>query len=124
MKVRISGNSIRFRLRQSEVRRFEEDGEITEVTAFGPLAADKLSFVLKNTSANEFQVVYEANIITLKVPATLCREWTQTGLIGFNETIETGKGKSISILVEKDFACLDGTDTENEDAYPNPNLQC
>lgn len=26
------------------------------------------------------------------------------------------------LLVEKDFACLDGTNTDNEDTFPNPNI--
>jgi hypothetical protein len=124
MKVRISGNSIRFRLRQSEVKRFQQTGEIKEVTAFGGAAADRLTFVLKEGVAAEFQVKYEANTVTVEAPQSVCTEWTQTELVGFEELIDTGKGETIKILVEKDFKCLDGSDTENEDAFPNPNLHC
>jgi len=124
MRVRISGNSIRFRLRQSEVQRFGKHREIKEVISFGSFASEKLSFVLKSIPSNYFQVSYKSNAITVEVPEALCKEWTQTALVGFNETVDTDKGEAISILVEKDFACLDGTEVENEDAYPNPNHEC
>jgi len=106
------------------VQYFKDQGEITEVTAFGPLPSEKLSFVLKSNSSNDFQVAYAGSSVTVQVPQTLCIEWTHTGLVGFSETIDIGKGEVISILVEKDFACLDASDIENEDAYPNPNLEC
>ncbi|MBE7172419.1 MAG: hypothetical protein INR73_17660 [Williamsia sp.] len=124
MKVRISGNSIRFRLKQAEVHRFQQEKEVVEVTAFGPAHADKLSFVLKAGSSNDFSIAYQFNTVTLEVPPRVCHAWTTTELVGFEETIDTGKGEAIKILVEKDFACLDRTDVENEDTYPNPHLSC
>ena len=124
MKVRISGNSIRFRLKQSEVKRFAQTGEIKEETAFGVAATDKLSFILKEGIAPQFEISFEANTVTVKAPAIVCAEWTQTELVGFEETIATGKGETIKILVEKDFKCLDGIGAEDEDAYPNPGLHC
>ncbi|WP_375587860.1 DUF7009 family protein [Flagellimonas aurea] len=36
MKIRIKGNSIRFRLTQSEVKQLSETGSIIETTEFGP----------------------------------------------------------------------------------------
>lgn len=124
MKVRISGNSIRFRLKQPEVHRFQQTKEVVEVTAFGPASADKISFVLKASNSTGFSITYQSNTVTVEVPPQLCHEWTTTELVGFEQTIDTGKGESIKILVEKDFACLDRTALENEDTYPNPHLPC
>jgi hypothetical protein len=28
----------------------------------------------------------------------------------------------LDVLIEKDFACLDRNDKENEDTFPNPNV--
>ena len=124
MKVRISGNTIRFRLKQSEVQKFREQGNLTETLAFGTEDADILSFTLSVSSANEFGILNTNNVIIVKVPDTVANEWTHTQLVGFEEKIDTGKGKIIKILVEKDFKCLDGSDQENEDSYTNPNLHC
>lgn len=124
MKVRISGNSIRFRLKQSEVQTFGEQGTLSEITEFGMAADDALTFTLSVSPSNAFSISNSKNTIVIEVPELLAKEWTQTGLVGFEEQIDTGKGKIIKILVEKDFKCLDGSDKENEDSFPNPNLHC
>lgn len=124
MKVRISGNSIRFRLKQTEVRRFKEEGKIKEAVRFGVDTADQLSFVLQTTPLDNFQLSFQSNAIIVQVPQSTSDEWTSTELVGFEEKIDTGKGESITVLVEKDFKCLDRTDMDDEDAYPNPNMHC
>ncbi|MDN3656172.1 hypothetical protein QWZ08_11075 [Ferruginibacter paludis] len=124
MKIRISGNSIRFRLKQTEVKQFGEEGEIKEELSFGMLPADKLSFMLKAGNTSSFAISWESNQIMLQVPAALQAEWTNTDLVGFEKDIATGQGQLIRILVEKDFKCLDGSGVENEDTYSNPNQVC
>ena len=124
MKVRISGNSIRFRLKQSEVQTFGEQGILSEITEFGTAVEDTLTFTLSVSSSHTFRISNIDNTIVIEVPQMLAKKWTQTGLVGFEEHINTGKGKTIKILVEKDFKCLDGSDKENEDSFPNPNLHC
>ena len=124
MKVRISGNSIRFRLKQSEVQTFGEQGILSEITEFGTAADDTLIFNLSVSSSDTFGISNTKNTITVEVPELLAKQLTYTQLVGFEETIDTGKGKIIKILVEKDFKCLDGSDKENEDSYPNPGLHC
>jgi hypothetical protein len=124
MKVRILGNSIRYRLRQKEVLQFQELGEVREISSFGAGNSDKLSFVLKKSSRTGFKITLWSCTVTIEVPKSVCDEWTNTDLVGFEEDIDTGKGETIKILVEKDFKCLDGSDAENEDAYPNPGVEC
>jgi hypothetical protein len=124
MKVRILGNSIRFRLKKPEVSQFERFGKVTEITAFGPEAADQIRFVLKTHSGSELALDFHANTTTVKIPPALAKQWTETELVGFDGKVDTGKGKTISILVEKDFACIDGNEADNEGAYPNPMTFC
>ena len=124
MKIRIQGNSIRFRLKQMEVKHFREEGEIKEETSFGILPADKLSFILKACTSGTFKISFESSVVMLQVPAVMCAEWTNTDLVGFEEEVATGKGETIRVLVQKDFKCLDGSDADDEDAYPNPNQYC
>ena len=121
MKIRISGNSIRFRLKQSEVKSFKQDGQITELTAFGGDA--RLSFILKKGSGEDFKIDYQSDTVSIEVPEIVSNEWTTTELVGFQEEIPTGQGQTIKLLVEKDFMCMDGSDSENEDSFPNPKMQ-
>ena len=35
-----------------------------------------------------------------------------------------GSHGTLDVLLEKDFACLDRSDEENSDTFPNPNEAC
>jgi hypothetical protein len=124
MKVRILGNSIRLRLKKPEVSYFERMGKVTEITEFGPETSDQLRFILEMYTGHELAIEFESGTTTIKVPQALAREWIDTELVGFNAKADTGKGRTISILVEKDFMCIDGSEAENEGAYPNPLANC
>ena len=124
MKIRIANNSIRFRLKQPEVQLFSQQQSIAEVLEFGAALNDQIQFVLKTANSEQFSITFEEHAVTLQVPQPLAQEWTSTDLVGFEEAIETAKGKIIKVLVEKDFACLDKTVEENEGTYPNPKADC
>jgi hypothetical protein len=76
MKIRISGNSLRFRLKQTEVKRFRNEGEIREEILFGMLPADQLAFVLKACQSDYFTIFWELNTVSVEVPETVWTEWT------------------------------------------------
>ena len=120
MKVRIVNNSIRFRLKEPEVHQFAEEGKITEVVEFGSEVEDKLCFCLEISNDASLKISYKSNITTIYVPKGLAEKWTKTGMVGFDGKIETGKGRTIQLLVEKDFMCLDGREDDNAGSYPNP----
>ena len=120
MKVRISNNSLRFRLKQPEVEVLSRQRYLAEIVEFGTQQNEQLHFILRVSDDNNFSVDYEANKITISLAIQPAEQWFTTGLVGIDERIDTSKGKSISILVEKDFACLDGREEENEGTYPNP----
>ncbi|GEO04802.1 hypothetical protein AAE02nite_24660 [Adhaeribacter aerolatus] len=124
MKVRILANTLRFRLRQPEVQQFQQQGKVTETTAFGPDPAQQLHFCLEVTSGPELTVCYQSNTATIGVPRHLAEEWTGTALVGLEGKVDTGKGQVIEVLVEKDFVCLDRPEEENSGAYPNPKGVC
>lgn len=112
MKIRIKGNSLRYRLTRSEVERFAEEGYLEETIDFGP---SRLSYSLQRTAAGNLSACYENNNITLYMPEWMIREWTTTEKVGF-ENNEDG----IYLLIEKDFKCLDNVAEDQSDNYPNP----
>jgi hypothetical protein len=124
MKIRIQGNSIRFRLKQFEVEAFKEKRIIKEVLSFGTEEQNQLQFILCSGNTSEFTLEQNSTIIQLNVPENIANEWTNTNLVGFEEKIRTAKGKEINILVEKDFKCLDRSDEDEAGSYPNPLKQC
>lgn len=112
MKIRIKGNSLRYRLTRSEVEQFGRDGYLEEVTDFG---ASQLIYALKTTAADELWANFEQNKITLFMPNVMKTEWLSTDKVGFEN-----RTPSFYLLVEKDFQCLDNVDEDQSDNFPNP----
>ena len=119
MKIRIKGNMIRFRLSKTEVEQFAATGSLAERTEFGP--GKYLEYALRTDAIIQtIRITFEENSITLFIPETERVKWTSTNLVGLQETIEIEKGKSLHVLLEKDFKCLDNTIEDQSDNYPNP----
>ncbi|GAC1314620.1 MAG: hypothetical protein NVSMB24_39500 [Mucilaginibacter sp.] len=112
MKIRIKGNSLRYRLTKSDVSNFEEKGYLEEKTSFGN---QTFIYALQRGGNNELTAEFQNNKITLFMPDTLIKEWVSTDRVGFRNT--AGR---LDLLVEKDFKCLDDVDEDQSDNYPNP----
>jgi hypothetical protein len=112
MKIRIKGNSLRYRLTRTDVERFAREGYLEETTDFGPT---RLTYSLLHTATGHLSACYENNHITLYMPARMAREWISTDKVGF-ENNEDG----LYLLIEKDFKCLDNVAEDQSDNYPNP----
>jgi hypothetical protein len=124
MKVRIKGNSLRFRLNKPDVNDLEKNGIILEAIEFGINKDDIFSFILKKNSKNFFDASFKNNSITILIPGRIMDEWINTGLIGISEMISVKNKKSVYVLIEKDFACLNTNEEENEGTYSNPLAVC
>jgi hypothetical protein len=123
MKLRIKGNSIRLRLLRSEVEKFADNGRISEETNFG---ANSLGYTLAMSRDVESIVGrFDSNEITVLMPEKIARDWTTDNNVGFEIEQSIGPNETLTIIVEKDFVCIDRpNDPDREDAYPNPNLTC
>ncbi len=122
MKIRIKGNSVRFRLTRNEVEDFCRSGKVQERTEFG-----KGVFIYaleKRDDIPELAADFEANTLTLYLPTHLCANWDSSDRIGFSNSADWNDPDTLSLLVEKDFACIDNTIEDQSDNYPNPNAAC
>ena len=124
MKIRIDRNNIRFRLKQTEVRRFAEEKYLNHSLQFGADPGQQICFILEQSDGYSMAVRFRDNYITISIPAAMSKTWTETELVGLEENVETEPGITVGILIEKDFACLDGSDADNADTFPNPNAVC
>jgi len=55
------------------------------------------------------------------IPADRAIPWCLTDQVGIAESISLGTTGSLDLLIEKDFACLDRNDEDNQDTFANPN---
>jgi len=58
--------------------------------------------------------------VMVQVPPDAVMKWASTDQIGIESEQPVVHQASLRILIEKDFACIDGTDEQNADTFPNP----
>lgn len=123
MKIRIKGNSIRYRLTKTEIDNFGKRGFLEERTDFlnGPSFLYRLE---KKTGIDDLEAAFDGNTIRVFIPEKIAEEWTTTDRVGFENKMKIGEDKELFILVEKDFVCLDHTFEDQSDNFPNPNKAC
>jgi len=122
MKIRIKGNSIRYRLSKSEVKKFCDTGHIEESTSFG---SNSLVYALQTKDEIAgLSAEFANNQITMFVPASFTRHWDENEITGMDTNCQLPGAGSLFLLLEKDFVCLDHTDEDQSDHYENPNKTC
>ncbi|MDQ3042325.1 MAG: hypothetical protein M3R11_08135 [Acidobacteriota bacterium] len=129
MKLRIRGNSLRLRLLRGEVEQFGKTGRVAETIQFGVSPAARLSYILEaDGEAEQININFKDNQITVKIPAQAARNWVESDEVSLRseQPIENGDAENIlKILIEKDFVCLDRKDDpDNSDAFPHPTGKC
>ena len=121
MKLRIKGNSLRLRVSRSDTTRLMQTGRIEETIRFGAEDDAKLTYALEHSAATtELSVRYRPLEITVMISTEEARRWSDSDQVGCYRAMAI-RGEVLAVLVEKDFACLDGSDADNEDAFENPN---
>lgn len=120
MKIRINGNSIRFRLTRSEVEALCSLGEYREETR---MKTNTFTYAVKKSQEAGMRAVYSDGGITLWVNEKIVEGWDKNEIVGFEEVERTGNQSSLHMLLEKDFVCLDQRVEDQSDHYPNPKMQ-
>lgn len=123
MKVRIKGNSLRLRIPRSEVDQLVSRGRVEETIWLGPEESARQTWVLEHSASIRSAAIRLAPPeIALGFPSSEVERWAAGDEVGIYTSIDLGARGSLEVTVEKDFACIHGSDEENRDAFPNPNL--
>jgi len=122
MKLRIKANTVRFRLTKPEVKLIGDKGYIEEQTDFLP---NHFFYAVKtDNSISELRADFNGNGITLFIPEVWAKGWDSSEKVGFEGSITINDSKSIYLLIEKDFKCLDESTEDQADNFENPNIAC
>jgi hypothetical protein len=123
MKLRINGNSIRLRLLRSEVATSIETGRIVQTIHFASGDHAFLIYGLEHESGlANVEVRHKQSNVIIVLPREQVTSWAETDQVGIYSTVDLGSNEGPDIIVEKDFACLDLSDADNQDTFPNPQL--
>ena len=120
MKIRIRGNSIRYRLTRPEVETFCKTGYFEDSTDFGN---KKFTYALQAKEGIEMlDASFEENKIILYLDKQKSKDWFMSKKVGFSHIVTIDNGKELSLLLEKDFVCMDETVEDQSNNYPNPKM--
>jgi len=122
MKLRINGNSMRLRVSRSEVARLLAGERLEETIHFAAKASAKFTYALQQEPSVKLPTLqYTQNRVAILLPSDQANVWCGTEQVGIAEDISLGDFGSLTLLIEKDFACLDRSDEDNQDTFANPN---
>lgn len=116
MKIRIKGNSVRYRLTKPEVEQLWKEGHLVEYTQF---ISKSLVYAIETSQDDNITTDFVGDKIVLYLPKEKMERLYKSDIVGFNEDYGT-----MRLIVEKDFVCLDNTDEDQSDNYANPNAKC
>lgn len=106
MKLRLSNNSIRFRLSEEDLASLTLNGHIEVCVPMNQSKPVVFKYSLIITKASEFSTGYLNNHFRLFMPENLVAEWSHSDKVGFDAVIEMAGKIPVRILVEKDFHCF------------------
>ncbi len=116
---------MRLRISPSEMTRLLQSGRIEDTIHFGPHQDAKLTYALQTNASHSapddaMTVRYRPQEVVVVVPVAHARTWADGTQVGMYAEVGTGAGQ-LQLAIEKDFACLDKNDADNQDTFPNPN---
>ena len=121
MKLRIRENTIRLRLKRSEVEKLASGQSIVESTQF---PESVLTYRLDVADEGPFAASFGQGSLAVRLPMSDVRQWAQSDQVSILAEQSVGESQVLSLLVEKDFKCLSPghhrPDEDDDDTYPHP----
>ena len=117
MKFRCTSNSIRLRVRKSELEQLQSKGELIESIHFGKMGGLFQIKLLIDADYKELDSHFEAGLITVIIPQHLAQKWINSDLVGMQRIKEIEGDETLEILIEKDFPCLDRAEENRDDTF-------
>ena len=113
MKLRCVTNSIRLRLRKSDIHLLVKNSELMDYLSFPN--NKKLEYGITITEANS-GVDYHENKIMIQVNSKEAGAWINSNEVSLNFHLPTSSGEVLKVLIEKDFPCKH-TGNDFEDTF-------
>ena len=126
MKLRCTANSIRLRVRKSDLDVLQNQGEVSAPINFAP--GIKLEYSLKLGQVEQPQANYTAHQIIVILPAELAAQWINSEDVSIEYQQAYAEGQCLQVLIEKDFPCRHTEEKDLQDTFfelaPKDDLSC
>jgi hypothetical protein len=114
MKLRFENNSIRFRIRKSELVHLKQHGFVRDEVVF-PNAV--LTYELRITDIPEITPEFADNTIVMHIPLIKAGNWINSDEVGIYRLIDINSDEALDIIIEKDFPCKDRPNEDKSDTF-------
>jgi hypothetical protein len=95
-------------------------GTVEDAVEFG--SGERLTYKIVVARANRVHAAYEDGQLRVILPNSTASRWSKPDEVSVRDEQDVGDGETLTILLEKDFACFVQRDGEDEtDLFPNPN---
>ena len=112
MKLRLEGNSIRLRVRKSDLKTLQQTGVVKEILTF-PNGAPFHYQLLTDNYVDRIYAEVSLDGITVFVPLSIAHDWMRSDDVSIEYTLQSG----MYILIEKDFPCKDRAEEDKNDTF-------
>lgn len=114
MKIRCVTNSIRLRVRKSDLQQLTTTGQVAESLAFPN--GQQLRFVLVQATIEQAACNYEEGAITIQLPTAAVQQWVTSDEVGLDYVFPLANQQTLKLLIEKDFPC-NHTEADYKDTF-------
>lgn len=116
MKIRCEHNSLRLRLRKSELVQLRAERWLETSVHFpgGGVLAWELAL---EQDIRDIGVVFAAGRLRISIPADVAFRWMDSAEVGMENYLALGDGNALHILMEKNFPCKDRPEEDKSDFF-------
>jgi hypothetical protein len=115
MKLRFDKNSLRLRVKKSDLQLLKEKLSIHETVHFPDGALDYVLSI--SDHSGEVTARLHGQSIEVTIPSNIAMAWINNDETGIYQTIAFGNNHLLDISIEKDFPCKDQPDADQSDSF-------
>ena len=114
MKLRFEKNSVRYRIRKTELAQLKQDGFVQETVAFENA---EFTYALRIETVDELYAEFLNNTVTIHIPYDIAKTFINTDEVGIYKSVHLSESQTLDIIVEKDFPCKDRPEEDRSDTF-------
>lgn len=116
MKLRITYNSIRVRVRKSELALLQEKQAVGDCVCFPNGVIFKFVLTI-NKEINTVHATLIDDFLNLSIPHQIALDWMNSNRVSIETHLPLPDAAQLHVLIEKDFPCLDRPKENKADTF-------
>ena len=116
MKLRTTYNSIRIRVRKSELLTLQKEHRIEESIRFPSNTTFKFAVEIRE-NIEHIQASLDNHNLVLSISRQEAAQWINSNQVGIEANLELEDKEQLHVLIEKDFPCLDRENEDKSDTF-------